>query len=197
MFGKVSKTSQLVSLQELTMSLSLLQYFCFECKLFDDEEKEQFHCDGCGICRIGGRDNFFHCPTCNMCLPAHLKGKHRVRENDDVDRDNNVNVVCLQCIENLSRSNCPICLEDIHTSREPSQIPPCNHLIHKSCFDALIQAGHFFCPVCARSLVNMAVMWGLYDQQIRETPLPKPYQVQSLLKFTNVFIHYSKYVDSL
>ena len=22
------------------------KYFCFECKLFDDEDKEQFHCDG-------------------------------------------------------------------------------------------------------------------------------------------------------
>ena len=26
-------------------------YFCATCKLFDDEDKGQFHCDGCGICR--------------------------------------------------------------------------------------------------------------------------------------------------
>eukprot|EP00095_Tigriopus_kingsejongensis_P002538 snap_masked-scaffold344_size201325-processed-gene-1.2 protein:Tk02538 transcript:snap_masked-scaffold344_size201325-processed-gene-1.2-mRNA-1 annotation:"hypothetical protein DAPPUDRAFT_190026" len=133
------------------------KYFCFECKLFDDEDKQQFHCDGCGICRIGGRENFFHCPTCNMCLPKHLEGNHR-------------------CIENLSRANCPICQEDIHTSREPSQIPPCNHLIHKSCFDQLVRSGHFFCPVCAHSLVDMRDMWRLYDQQIEETPLPAIYQ---------------------
>ena len=56
----------------------LFQYFCYECKLFDDEDKAQFHCDGCGICRIGGRENFFHCATCNMCLPTHLEGKHKV-----------------------------------------------------------------------------------------------------------------------
>jgi len=49
-----------------------------ECKLFDDEEKNQYHCDGCGICRIGGRDKFFHCETCNMCLPVKLKNRHRV-----------------------------------------------------------------------------------------------------------------------
>ena len=62
-----------------TLNLSLLlQYFCYECKLFDDEDKAQFHCDGCGICRIGGRENFFHCATCNMCLPTHLEGKHKV-----------------------------------------------------------------------------------------------------------------------
>ena len=30
----------------------LFQYFCYECKLFDDEDKQQFHCEGCGICRV-------------------------------------------------------------------------------------------------------------------------------------------------
>ena len=60
------------------MAHLLFQYFCYECKLFDDEDKAQFHCDGCGICRIGGRENFFHCVTCNMCLPTHLEGKHKV-----------------------------------------------------------------------------------------------------------------------
>ena len=28
------------------------KYFCFDCKLYDDEDKQQFHCDGCGICRV-------------------------------------------------------------------------------------------------------------------------------------------------
>jgi len=133
------------------------RYFCYECKLFDDEDKAQFHCDGCGICRIGGRENFFHCATCNMCLPTHLEGKHK-------------------CIENLSRANCPICQEDIHTSREPSRIPPCHHLIHKSCFDQLVRSGHYFCPVCAHSLTDMTEMWKIYDQNIAETPLPRVYQ---------------------
>ncbi len=27
----------------------------------DDTTKEQFHCDDCGICRVGGRSKFFHC----------------------------------------------------------------------------------------------------------------------------------------
>ena len=55
-----------------------LQYTCLECKLFDDEDKKQYHCDGCGICRIGGRDKFFHCEKCNMCLPIKLLNKHKV-----------------------------------------------------------------------------------------------------------------------
>jgi len=27
----------------------------------DDVNKRQFHCDACGICRVGGRENYFHC----------------------------------------------------------------------------------------------------------------------------------------
>jgi hypothetical protein len=26
-------------------------YFCSICRLYDDEDKQQFHCDGCGLCR--------------------------------------------------------------------------------------------------------------------------------------------------
>lgn len=49
------------------------KYFCEVCKLFDDDvSKQQYHCHGCGICRIGGRENFFHCSKCGnaslLCL---------------------------------------------------------------------------------------------------------------------------------
>ncbi|KAJ8678273.1 hypothetical protein QAD02_014060, partial [Eretmocerus hayati] len=53
------------------------KYTCLECNLFDDEDKNQYHCDGCGICRLGGRDRFFHCAKCNMCLPVELQNGHK------------------------------------------------------------------------------------------------------------------------
>ncbi|GAU41247.1 hypothetical protein TSUD_97830 [Trifolium subterraneum] len=41
------------------------EYFCGTCKFFDDDiSKQQYHCDECGICRTGGKDNFFHCKRC-------------------------------------------------------------------------------------------------------------------------------------
>ena len=27
-------------------------YFCEKCRLYDDEDKGQFHCEGCGLCRF-------------------------------------------------------------------------------------------------------------------------------------------------
>lgn len=49
-------------------------YYCNECKLFDnDETKDIYHCDKCGICRLGlglGVD-FFHCDGCQASLSVY------------------------------------------------------------------------------------------------------------------------------
>lgn len=53
------------------------EYYCEKCRFWDDKGVEKgvcitivavneyssgaFHCDGCGICRVGGRDNYKHC----------------------------------------------------------------------------------------------------------------------------------------
>ena len=37
----------------------------------------------------------------------------------------------LQCVEESSRRNCAVCLEDLHTSRIDAHIPQCGHLIHR------------------------------------------------------------------
>ena len=34
------------------------RYFCMICRLYDDQEKGQFHCNGCGICRCC---DYVHC----------------------------------------------------------------------------------------------------------------------------------------
>lgn len=143
------------------------KYTCLICNLFDDEDKAQYHCYGCGICRIGGRKNFFHCEVCNMCLPIQLKIEgHR-------------------CVENISRSNCPVCLGDIHTSRIPCHIPDCGHLLHKMCFDQLLASGHYVCPTCQTSIIDMTKMWEYLDAQALMMPVPKIYEDRYLNIFCN------------
>ncbi|CAG9861540.1 unnamed protein product [Phyllotreta striolata] len=133
------------------------RYNCLECNLFDDVDKNQFHCKGCGICRIGGALKFFHCEKCNMCLPVQLEAGHK-------------------CVENVSRSNCPICLEDIHTSRIPCHVPPCGHLLHRPCYEGLLSNGLFACPICQHSLMNMEKFWKYWDNEIENTPMPAEYR---------------------
>ncbi|XP_068968981.1 RING finger and CHY zinc finger domain-containing protein 1 isoform X1 [Bombus flavifrons] len=133
------------------------KYTCLECNLFDDEDKNQYHCDGCGICRVGGRDRFFHCAKCNMCLPVQLQNGHT-------------------CVENVSHANCPVCLEDIHTSRIPCHIPNCGHLLHRTCFEELLHSGHYACPTCQVSLLDMTDLWKFLDMEVSSTPMPEEYK---------------------
>ncbi|KAF7398726.1 hypothetical protein HZH68_007272 [Vespula germanica] len=133
------------------------KYTCLECNLFDDEDKNQYHCDGCGICRVGGRDRFFHCAKCNMCLPIQLQNGHT-------------------CVENVSHANCPVCLEDIHTSRIPCHIPGCGHLLHRTCFEELLHYGHYACPTCQVSLLDMTDLWRFLDMEVSLTPMPEEYR---------------------
>ncbi|VVC93653.1 RING finger and CHY zinc finger domain-containing protein 1-like isoform X1 [Leptidea sinapis] len=133
------------------------KYSCLICNLFDDEDKKQYHCEGCGICRVGGRDRFFHCERCNMCLPVQLQ---RVGH---------------RCVENVSRANCPVCLEDIHTSRIPCHIPDCGHLLHRPCFEQMLKSGHYACPTCQTSMIDMSHLWHYLDSEVEATPMPPEY----------------------
>jgi len=91
----------------------------------------------------------------------------------------------LQCVENISRSHCPVCLGDIHTSRIPCHIPDCGHLLHKMCFDQLLASGHYTCPTCQTSLIDMTALWEYLDDQAERMPVPLKYENQRVHIFCN------------
>ncbi|NXC76240.1 ZN363 protein, partial [Anhinga anhinga] len=156
------------------------EYYCGICHLFD-RDKKQYHCDECGICRcvrgrwalprsggeggtgrgltlfflrIGPKEDFFHCSKCNLCLNLSLRGKHK-------------------CIENVSRQDCPICLEDIHTSRVGAHVLPCGHLLHRLFF---LSTRGYRCPLCMHSALDMTRYWRQLDDEVAQTPMPTEYQ---------------------
>ncbi|XP_048798772.1 RING finger and CHY zinc finger domain-containing protein 1 [Lagopus muta] len=131
------------------------EYYCDVCHLFD-RDKKQYHCGECGICRIGPEEDFFHCSKCNLCLSLSLRGKHK-------------------CIENVSRQDCPICLEDIHTSRVEARVLPCGHLLHKTCYEEMLKEG-YRCPLCMHSALDMRRYWRQLDDEVAQTPMPTEYQ---------------------
>lgn len=138
----------------------LANYFCSICKLYDnDDKKDIYHCDKCGICRLGlglGKD-YFHCDTCNICLSIDLKHSHK-------------------CVNNTTHCNCPICNEYLFTSVTKVVFMGCGHLIHESCYKDLTQHS-YKCPICKKSVVNMDTQFRILDQEILQQPLPMPYKL--------------------
>ncbi|KFR17009.1 RING finger and CHY zinc finger domain-containing protein 1, partial [Opisthocomus hoazin] len=108
------------------------------------------------LLRIGPKEEFFHCSKCNLCLSVSLRGKHK-------------------CIENVSRQDCPICLEDIHTSRVGAHVLPCGHLLHRTCYEDMLKEG-YRCPLCMHSALDMTRYWRQLDDEVAQTPMPTEYQ---------------------
>jgi RING finger and CHY zinc finger domain-containing protein 1 len=125
-------------------------YFCNICNLYDDIDKQQFHCNKCGICRVGGRENFKHCDNCNLCIGINTDHK------------------CSKL------GKCSICLEDLQTSRQPLYFLKCNHTLHYNCFKEYIKT-NYKCPLCSKSIVDMTSHFSILDQHIQNTPLPDEY----------------------
>ncbi|GAV65874.1 Hemerythrin domain-containing protein/zf-CHY domain-containing protein/zf-RING_2 domain-containing protein [Cephalotus follicularis] len=136
--------------------LSMANYYCSICKFFDDE-RTVYHCPFCNLCRVGrglGID-FFHCMTCNCCLATKL-----------VDH---------KCREKGLETNCPICCDFLFTSSATVRALPCGHFMHSACFQAYT-CSHYICPICSKSMGDMAVYFGMLDALLAAEELPEEYR---------------------
>jgi len=130
-------------------------YHCTTCNLWMSDKDKPYHCDACGFCRIGGRENFRHCYSCDMCVNIELYETHN-------------------CNVGKFMSCCPVCQEDLFTSRNATHELPCGHTIHWHCFQDLITYDSR-CPICKKSTEsaeNLATTWSSIAASIKMQPLP-------------------------
>jgi len=132
------------------------QYHCPKCNIWMALDKRPFHCDQCGFCRVGGRENFRHCVQCCMCISTSVYDTH-------------------SCMEDKYKNNCPVCREDMFSSRQSPQDLPCGHAIHAHCFRNL--AGFDYrCPICKKTVVSRASMSAAWSERARDIemqPMPE------------------------
>ncbi|XP_065325053.1 uncharacterized protein LOC135931710 isoform X2 [Gordionus sp. m RMFG-2023] len=82
---------------------------------------------------IGGRENYYHDYVCGMCYQKGTVHK---------------------CIENIGRSPCPVCLEDLHTSTIPCIVNKCGHILHQTCLRILKTNSDNNCPLCRTPMIT-------------------------------------------
>lgn len=112
-------------------------YYCNICSLFENNKKDIFHCDKCGICRIGKKKEYYHCDKCNGCYFNENKLEHK-------------------CIENAMKDDCCICLTDMFNSTDGVSILRCGHIMHNSCYKQYINTRRYItCPLCKECLIDV------------------------------------------
>mmetsp|Transcript_16028 Transcript_16028/g.33520 ORF Transcript_16028/g.33520 Transcript_16028/m.33520 type:complete len:449 (+) Transcript_16028:38-1384(+) len=136
--------------------ITFAEYHCLKCNIWMASNKRPFHCDECGFCRVGGSDNFRHCSQCCMCISVTVYETHN-------------------CMRDKYKNNCPVCREDMFSSRQPPQDLPCGHAIHAHCFRNLA-AFDYRCPICKKTVVSrnsMSAAWQARARDIEMQPMPE------------------------
>lgn len=140
----------------ITCSQEFGKYFCRICRLYENNlNKNIYHCEGCKICRIGPKENFFHCYGCGACLAISQQNSHK-------------------CLLDVTKQDCPICLENLFYSRETSQPLKCGHFVHSSCYKNMLKQHLYTCPLCCKYAFEFdAEGTQEIDKAIADTPLPE------------------------
>lgn len=142
-------------------------YYCPICHLWEFTNKCIFHCDKCGICRVGRKQDFVHCDKCNMCITRkHYENGHK-------------------CVENSTKANCPVCNEYMFDSTENTSVLPCGHSMHEDCLKNLISKKKFQCPLCKKSIIDMKEHWLAKDQLANLEMIPFSYMKKRLIILCN------------
>lgn len=150
------RTRQGVSNQCVRCQSLFADYHCGQCKVWMSKLEKPFHCSDCGLCRVGGADSIRHCHDCSMCIPNIIFGKSH------------------KCMRDKYKSDCPICLEDLFTSRRPLADLPCGHPIHFECIQNHIRTD-YRCPLCKKTALDDDVIklrWKHQAREIAANPLP-------------------------
>ncbi|KAK0608674.1 hypothetical protein LWI29_034198 [Acer saccharum] len=158
----VCDTEQPVAQVCTNCGVNMGEYFCEICKFYDDNtEKQQFHCDDCGICRVGGLENFFHCEKCGSCYSISLQDNH-------------------VCVENSMRHHCPICYEYLFDSLKDTTVMKCGHTMHSECYHEMIKHDKYCCPICSKSIIDMSRTWKRLDVEIEAIMMPEDYRYKKV-----------------
>lgn len=129
------------------------RYYCDICHLYTDSDSPVYHCDGCGICRQGKREENVHCGRCNACVTLESMSRHSCMPSSVLD------------------SHCPVCCEDMFTSRDRVIYLKCGHTLHEGCWSEH-RKHSYTCPLCQKSAMDMSGLFKAFDQ-ILEAELPE------------------------
>ena len=102
-------------------------YYCDICNIWCSSNNT-YHCNKCNTCRVGNINNYKHCDKCKVCIHINKYEKHKCFSDGILE--------------------CPICIESINTSPNPSSILKCGHAIHIKCLNQLIKNNFNKCPIC-------------------------------------------------
>lgn len=133
---------------------------CSICNIWCNNVKESYHCNGCGFCIIGKKEDYIHCNKCGICI---LKKNSLDHKCEDINKE----------------EKCFICLNKLFSGLDSTYRLKCKHLIHKKCLDKLVEKTDNkkipCCSLCKKSIVDSKKYEKKFDDKIIDEPMPQYY----------------------
>lgn len=154
------------------------EYFCQICHLWGDNLSHVYHCEQCGICRKGPKEDFIHCQQCNIC---HRNHDYKCNQGTKSDM------------------TCSICLDNLFTSTRGTHQLHCGHILHINCLNEYIHSD-YRCPICHKTMYDRSMEWAAMKMYVDSDLMPHPYnnwqaeiqcndcQMKSTIKFHIQFL---------
>ena len=155
------KTIQSASNQCVMCGIKFGRYYCDICHLWELSNSPIYHCEKCGICRKGKREDYIHCDFCGMCYSKNVFKNHK-------------------CLQNCTKTNCPVCNEFMFDTRQEIMILKCGHSMHAKCLKDYSKHD-YRCPLCKKSLVDMSEQWKNLDAMRCMEILPEDFKKKRLV----------------
>ena len=138
----------------------IAEYCCLICnQLSSSVDRPLFHCEKCGLCRVGERELCFHCDYCETCFDNEAINMHSKEK----------------CKRVKEQTICPCCKEDESLSTKALIILPCGHSLHNDCYAKQAET-QYQCPICKKSMVNMNNFWLKLDDDLKTHTMPEEYK---------------------
>ena len=131
------------------------RYTCLKCSLWSHKLDNIFHCNKCGICRIGNKEIYKHCNKCNLCWKKNSFDTHN-------------------CKFDQSENDCAICLSSLSDNFDNPHILNCGHGFHSNCISEYIKT-NYKCPICKTSIGDQSNHWAAIDLLLENHVVPEEY----------------------
>jgi len=144
-------------------------YYCNVCHLWSSGTNPIFHCNECGICRVGRKQDYTHCQKCNHCYATSFYETHK-------------------CVEDSTRMPCPVCNDYMFdgTLENKVAVLQCGHSIHVKCWESLLKHGNYRCPFCKKTVADgIKEQWRVYDMLSQYEPIPEEFEKKRLIILCN------------
>ena len=151
---KECQKTQPVSNKCVECGITFAKSHCSICNVWTTDPI--YHCQECGFCRVGKKEDYTHCNQCDGCF-----------------------MVGHQCPPNLfnftREDSCPVCFENLFSSKKKLVFIDCGHRIHQECLDNQLKNNNYKCPLCKKSVTNLTRYWATLKNEKNMTPMPEEY----------------------